>query len=83
MTTFTLVEKDKEVLMKSNDTEFIQKELIDLKSLMFGIDDLITDIDSRILEMNKYFIETEEYSMGELLDMMFSGLKKSICINSY
>ena len=62
--------------MKSNDTEFIQKELMDLKALMFGIDDLITDVDSRIIELNKYFIETEEYSMGELLDMMFFGLKK-------
>ena len=62
--------------MKSNDTEFIQKELMDLKALMFGIDDLITDVDSRIIELNKYFIETEEYSMGELLDMMFFGFKK-------
>ena len=56
MTTSTLVEKDKEVLMKSNDTEFIQKELMDLKALMFGIDDLITDVDSRIIELNKYLL---------------------------
>ena len=66
--------------MKSNDTEFINKNLMDLKALMFGIDDLITDVDSRILELHKYFIESEEYSMGELLDMMFSGLQKRFAI---